>query len=305
MPAGLGGATEQVRWTQAGGTFDNVSLEGAAAAGGWSDDGIGERNRTDWEKDHLASGAVEENGTITVTGAGDIGPAGAEDGARPVERTLGGLALGLLVVLVVAVRFGATGRGAGRATGPDGGAPVTRRRLAAKTIVVAAVTFVTGLLAMGIVVPAGVAILKGNGIPVIGVSVLTGTRVVVGTAAALALAAVLALALGSLLRRAWLAILVAVLAIAVPYMVTSIPLLADGPSQWLLRVTPAAGFAVQQTLVEYPQVLAHHAPSAGYFPLPWWGGIAVLCAYVVMLLGLALNRLPHSDERDGQLVDWR
>jgi len=48
--------------------------------------------------------------------------------------------------------------------------------------------------------------------------------------------------------------------------VTSFPLPADGLSQWLLRVTPATGFAVQQTLIEYPQVVAHHAPSAGYFP---------------------------------------
>ncbi|UQX04666.1 DUF1349 domain-containing protein [Streptomyces sp. RerS4] len=298
---GLGGATEQVRWTQAGGTFDNIALQGTAAVGGWSDDAVGERNRTDWEKYHLASGAVEKNGTITVTGTGDIGPAGAEDGARPVERTLGGLALALLVVLVVAVRFATTGHRAG----PAGGAPVTRPRLAAKAIVVAAVTFVTALLAVGMVIPVGVTILKNNGIPVIGVSALTGTRVVVGTATVLALAAVLALALGSLLRRAWLAILVAALAIAVPYVVTIVPLPADGLSQWLLRVTPAAGFAVQQTLVEYPQVVAHYAPSAGYFPLPWWAGIAVLCAYATTLLGLALNRLPQSGERAGRPVDWR
>ncbi|MGW7706172.1 hypothetical protein [Streptomyces sp. NPDC054771] len=297
---GLGGATEQVRWTQAGGTFDNIALQGAAA-GEWSDEAVGERNRTDWEKYHLASGAVEKKGTITVTGTGDIGPAGAEDGARPVERALSGLALALLIVLVVAVRFAATRHRAG----PADGTPVTRPRLAAKAIVVAAVTFATTVLALGIVIPAAVTILKNNGIPVIGVSAFTGTRVVVGTAGALALAAVLALALGSLLRRAWPAILVAVLTIAVPYVVTSVPLLADGLSQWLLRVTPAAGFAVQQTLVEYPQAVAHYAPSAGYFPLPWWAGIAVLCGYAAVLLGLALNRLPQSDVRAGQPVDRR
>ncbi len=291
---GLGGATEQVRWTQAGGTFDRIALRGAAA-GGWSDDGVGERNRTDWEKDHLASGAVERNGAITVTGAGDIGPKGAEDGARPVESTLGGLIPALLVVLVVAARFAA----AGHRTGPADGTPLTRSRLAARAVVVAAVTFATGLLALGIVVPAGATILKGNGIPVVAVSALTATRVVVGTAGALALAAVLALALGSLLRRPRLAILVAVLTIAVPYAVTSVPLLPDGPAQWLLRVTPAAGFAVRQTLVEHPQVVAHYAPSAGYFPLPWWAGITVLCAYTAALLYLALKRLPRSGERTG------
>ncbi|MEV6424874.1 hypothetical protein [Streptomyces sp. NPDC051662] len=300
-PVGLGGATEQVRFTQAGAVFDNVGLQGSASTGGWSRDAVGEMNRTDWEKYHKASGAVEENGTFTVTGIGDIGPAVAEGAGRPVERTLGGLALGLVIVLVVAVRFITSEY----RRVPARAVPVTRRALAAKAVVVGAATFVTGLLAVGIVIPVGAAILEGNGISVIEVSALTGVRVVVGTAAALALAAVLALALGSLLRRAWLAILVAVLTIVVPYVVTSFPLLADGPSQWLLRVTPAAGFAAQQTLTEYPQVVAHYAPSAGYFPLPWGVGIAVLCAYAVMLLGLALSRLPHGGERAEQPVDWR
>ncbi|MFF8599963.1 hypothetical protein ACF065_25625 [Streptomyces sp. NPDC015232] len=301
---GLGGATEQVRWTQAGGTFDSVALRGAAA-GRWSDGAVGERNRTDWERYHLASGAVERNGTITVTGAGDIGPAGAEDGVSPVERLLGGLTPALLVVLVVAARFAATTRRTGSPAGAGAGVGAgsrSRPRLAAQAVVVAAVTFVTALLALGIVIPVGLAVLKDNGVPVIGVSALTGTRLVVGTAGVLALAAVLALALGSLLRRAWLAILVAVLAVAVPYAVSSVPLLPDGVAQALLRVTPAAGFAVQQTLVAYPQVVAHYAPSAGYFPLPWWAGAAVLCAYTGVLLGLALNRLPRGDERPGPAV---
>ncbi|MFF3604083.1 hypothetical protein [Streptomyces sp. NPDC002463] len=283
---GLGGATEQVRWTQAGGVFDHVGLKGTDAASGWRSDTVGEANTTDWEKKYLAAGAVEKNGTITVTGSGDIAPSGAEDGARPAESTLGGLALALLVVLVVAVRL-ATSAYRRETTG---GAPVTRAELAAKATVLAAATFVTGLLALGVVIPVGVAILKGNGIPVLAVSALTEARVVVGTAAALALAAVLALALGALLRRAWIAIPVAVLTILLPYVATSFPLLPDGLSQWLLRVTPAAGFATRQTLVAHPQVTAHYAPSAGYFPLPWWAGVAVLGAYAALLLGLALRR---------------
>ncbi|KOG11811.1 MULTISPECIES: hypothetical protein [Streptomyces] len=291
-PVGLGGATEQVRWTQAGGTFDHVTVTGTDAAGGWKDETVGEANRTDWEKDQTRSGAVQKNGTITVTGAGDIGPAGAEDGARPVERTLGGLALALLVVLVVAVRFATTAY----RRDPEDGPPVTRAELAAKAVVVAAVTFVTGLLSLGVVIPVGANVLKGNGIPVLAVSAFTGARVVVGTALALALCALLALALGALLRRAWIAIAVVVLTVAVPYVVTSFPLLADTVSQWLLRLTPAAGFATQQSLVAYPQVVAHHAPSTGYFPLPWWAGLAVLGAYAAVFLTLALKRLPHHDE---------
>ena len=54
-------------------------------------------------------------------------------------------------------------------------------------------------------------------------------------------------------------------------------------SEWLLRLTPAGGFAVQQTSVAYPQVTAHYAPSTGYFPLPWWAGLALASAYAAAL----------------------
>ncbi|MFF3212698.1 hypothetical protein ACFYYB_18760 [Streptomyces sp. NPDC002886] len=295
-PAGLGGATEEVRFTQAAGSFDHVGVEGASVGGSWRAGMVGgEMNSTDWEKHHQPSGAVEKDGRITVTGAGDISPA-ATSGGRPVEGMLTGLSLALLIVLVVAVRF--AGDGSGRAGSgrrlPVDGAPLTRAVLGARAVVVGAVTFVTGLLAMGIVVPVGVAVLKSNGVPVVGLSVLTGARVVVCVSAVLALTAVLALALGAVLRRRRLAVLVAVSAIVVPYAVSTVPLLSDGLAQWLLRVTPAAGFAVQQTLVEYPQVTAHYAPSAGYFPLPWWAGVAVLCAYAAAAMALALRRLPRS-----------
>ncbi|WP_328923811.1 DUF1349 domain-containing protein [Streptomyces sp. NBC_00190] len=300
-PVGLGGATEEVRFTQAGGVFDSVGLEGTASAGGWRSDAIGEMNTTDWEKYHNASGAVAEaNGKVTVAGVGDIGPAGTE-GGRPVERLLVGLTLGLLITLVVAVRFVTSEY----RREPAGGAPATRRVLVGRAIVVGSVTFTAGLLAVVLVIPVGVAVLEGNGMSVIGVSPFTGVRVVVGTAAVLGLMSVLALALGALLRRGWLAILVAVSAIALPYALTSFPLLDDGLSQWLLRTTPAAGFAVQQTLVEYPQVTAHYAPSAGYFPLPWWAGVGVLCAYTVTVLSLALRRLPPSGGRAAQPADWQ
>ncbi|MFE9431547.1 hypothetical protein [Streptomyces sp. NPDC006640] len=288
---GLGGATEEVRFTQASGVFDQVGLKGTDSARGWKGSAVGEMNHTDWEKYHKASGAVVKGGTITVTGTGDIGPGNAESGARPLEGGLGGLPLALLVVFVVAARYAV----------PDHGdeSPVTRRVLAARAVVVGTVTFLTGLLALGIVIPVGAAVLRGNGIPVIAVSAFTEVRVVVGTAAVLALAAVLDLALAGLLKRAWLAILVAVLVIAVPYAVASFPLLPDGLSQWLLRVTPAAGFATQQTVVAYAQVTAHYAPSAGYFPLPWWAGVAVLGAYVAIVLGLCLRGLRAGDERAG------
>jgi hypothetical protein len=283
---GLGGAIEQVRFTQATGVFDSVTLDGAAT-GGWHGEAVGSMNHTDWEKYHNPSGAVETGGKITISGTGDIGPV-PPNGARPVERTLTGLVIALAIVLVVAVRLVTRDR------------PATRRALRAKALIAAATAFATGLVAVAITIPIAVAILKQNRIPVVSISMLIGVRVTAGLAAVLALSAVLGVALGSLLRRGWLAIVVAVSAIPLPYLVAALPVLPDAVSQWLLRLTPAAGFAIQQTLVEYPQVTAHYAPSAGYFPLPWWAGFAVLGAYALTLMTLALARVP-TDHR----VDWR
>ncbi|MFF5218545.1 hypothetical protein [Micromonospora sp. NPDC000442] len=284
---GLGGAIEEVRFTQAVGVFDNVAVEGGAT-GGWASDPVGEMNHTDWEKHHNASGAVEKDGIITVSGTGDIGPLG-EEGARSVEKTLSGLTVALIIVLIVAARYGAGGvRKA-----------ASGRVIAARAVVVGATTFVTGLVAVGVVFPLSIAILKGNGIPVQPVPVLTGTRVILGVPAVLALCAVLAYGLGVWLRRSGATIVVGLSLVALPYAVTAVPLLPDTVSEWLLRLTPTAGFAVKQTMQEYPQVTAHYVPSAGYFPLPWWAGLAVLCAYTVIVMRMALGRNRAAD------IDWR
>ncbi|MEV7802375.1 hypothetical protein AB0O28_05450 [Microbispora sp. NPDC088329] len=278
---GLGGAVEESRFTQATGVFDHVTVVGAAA-GAWRGEAVGEMNQTDWEKHHNASGAVEKDGVVTVSGTGDIGPSGSE-GTVPVERTLPGLVIMLIIVIVLAARYGAR---------PDTAAG--RRVLAARGVVVGAATIAAGLAAVGVVLPVGVAILHGNGVPVQPVSGLTGVRVVAGTATVLALCAVLACGLGVLLRRGWAAITLALSLVAVPFAVTAFPFLPDDVSRWLLRLTPAAGFAVQQTAVEYPQVVAHYAPSAGYFPLPGWAGVAVSCAYALAVAGPAVIRAPEN-----------
>ncbi|WP_435059875.1 hypothetical protein [Streptomyces sp. bgisy060] len=63
----------------------------------------------------------------------------------------------------------------------------------------------------------------------------------------------------------------------------------------LLRVTPAAGFAVQQTLPRYAQVLSVYEPLTGYYPLAPWVGLAVPCGYAVLAFGLAVVRLRGRD----------
>ncbi|MDG4789315.1 hypothetical protein O7626_25885 [Micromonospora sp. WMMD1102] len=314
---GLGGTIEEVRFTQAVGVFDNVAVEGGATdadgtsveggatdadgitgadgtsgadgiTGAWRSEPVGEMNHTDWEKYHNAAGAVARDGVVTVSGTGDIGPR-SEEGARTVEKTLPGLVIGLVVLLVVAACYGAR---------PAVG-PLPRSVIAARAAVLAAATFGTGLVAVGVVLPVGMAMLRGNGIPVQPVPVLTGARVIVGVAAVLALCAVLTYGLGVWLRRGWAAILLGLSLIALPHAGTALPLLPDPVAEWLLRLTPAAGFAVKQTAEEFPQVTAHYAPSAGYFPLPWWAGLAVLCGYTLLVLWMAGRR------RSCTAPEWR
>jgi ABC-type transport system involved in multi-copper enzyme maturation permease subunit len=71
--------------------------------------------------------------------------------------------------------------------------------------------------------------------------------------------------------------------------------LPAGAARWLLRITPAAGFAIQQSLPQYPQVSNAYTPSSGYYPLAPWAGFAVLCGYAALALGLAIVLLRRRD----------
>ena len=284
---GLGGALEEVRFTQAVGVFDHVAVVGGAA-GAWRSESVGEMNQTDWEKYHNPSGAVVRDDVITVSGTGDIGPLG-EAGRTSVDQTLPGLVIALIVVIVVGARYGV------RTARQTTSAGVVTVRAA----VVGTATLVTGLVAVGVVLPVGIAVLRHNGVQD-RVPALTAVRVIVGVAMVLALCAVLAFGLGGWLRRGWTGVLAALSLVALPFAVATLPLLPDTVSQWLLRLTPAAGFAVQQTLVEYPQASAHYAPSAGYFPLPGWAGLAVLSAYATMAVWVAAGKrtaIPPTEPR--------
>jgi hypothetical protein len=63
-----------------------------------------------------------------------------------------------------------------------------------------------------------------------------------------------------------------------------------------MRVTPAAGFAIQQTIPHYHQVSYPYVPSLGFYPLSPAVGFAVLCAYAALALGVAayLLRTRHA-----------
>ena len=150
--------------------------------------------------------------------------------------------------------------------------------LAAKAIVIGAVTFAAGLAAAVVAVPLSSRVLRDNGNYLYPVNPLTEVRMVAGTAALLAVAAVLALAIGAMLRRSAIAVTVVIVAIVLPYLLSVTNVLPAGAAQWLLRLTPAAAFAVQQSIPKYPQVSNVCTVASGYYPLAPWAGFAVLCA---------------------------
>ena len=62
-----------------------------------------------------------------------------------------------------------------------------------------------------------------------------------------------------------------------------------------MRVTPAAAFAVEQTVPQYHQVNYLYAPSDGFYPLAPAAGFAVLLAYTPLALWFAAHRLRTRD----------
>ncbi|MEU4223602.1 ABC transporter permease subunit [Nonomuraea sp. NPDC026600] len=287
---GLGGT--QVRFTQATAAFDQVSVQGDVPRGAWSREDVGAHGMTDWERYHRANGLVESGGTLTVSGTGDIAP--ISDG-QSIERTLIGALAGLIAVMVVAVLFITAEYRRGLIRTSLLASPRRGRVLVAKATVIGLVTFAVGLVSAAVTVPICTQILRANGNHTLLVSPLTELRVIVGTAALLAGAAVFAFALGALFRRTAVAITVAIATVLLPYLLAVVSGLPLGVSQWLLRLTPAAGFAIQQSVQEYPQVLAYYAPQMGYFPLAPWAGLAVLGAYAALALGLAILRVRQKD----------
>ena len=106
----------------------------------------------------------------------------------------------------------------------------------------------------------------------------------------------LALGVGTLVRRSAAAVTVVIAGIVLPYLLARLPgVLPIGAEEWLVRVTPAATFAVEQSARAYAQVDATYTPATGYFPLAPWAGFAVLCAWAALALGLAGYALRKRD----------
>jgi len=281
-----------VHFTQASAVFDQVSLRGKSS-GAWRGDAIGGGGHTDWERNHRPAGAEQSGGTFTVTGSGDIAP--VVDGGSGIERTLIGALAELIAVIVVATLFITAEYRRGLIRTTLAASPRRGRVLAAKAVVIGSATFAAGLAATALAIPLGERILRANGNHIVPVTALTELRLMAGTAALLAVAAVLALAVGATLRRSAATVTAVLAVIVLPYVLAVASILPAGVSAWLLRLTPAAAFAIQQTLPQYPQVSSAYTPANGYYPLAPWAGFAVLCGYAALALILAVFLLRKKD----------
>ena len=281
--------------TLATATFDQVSMKSTHTENDWAGHSIGTGSSDFYPT--LAPGSYHQGGgTFVISGSGDIAPgvvAGLVGNSTPASTMLLGLIVGLIVMIVVASMFITAEYRRGLIRTTFTATPHRGLVLAAKAAVIGAVALAAGTLAALIALPLAEHILDSNGNYVFPVTALTEARVVVGTAAVVAATAVGVIALGAILRKSAGVVTAGVVALVVPYIVGSA--ISGSAEQWLFRFTPAAAFAVlgvlpHSALVSYPYTMAN-----GYYPLAPWAGLAVLCAYALLALGVANPLLRRRD----------
>jgi len=276
--------------------FDQLSRTGAWPAGRWT----GGYTEGDQAAEAQGIGRYRQaDGQITVSGQGDIAPALPQGEPGLSEPTIAGYLIGtfvgLIAAVVVATMFmtGEYRRGLIRTT--LAASPRRARLLAAKAVVVGAVAFAAGLAGAAGAVGVGAALAHARGTQLFPEPWPTEVRMLVGTGVLVAVVAVLTLAVATMVRRSVAAVTIVFAVVVAPYFLAAIVVLPVGLADWLLRVTPAAAFAVQQAAPRYPQVAAYYAPVSGYYPLAPWAGLAVLCGWTLAALGAAAYLLRRRD----------
>jgi ABC-type transport system involved in multi-copper enzyme maturation permease subunit len=293
----IGGGSGSGGSTQATAAFDHVMAEGGPAGGRWAGTAVGGTGGTGGGGPGAPSpdGYRRSGGGYSVTGSGDIAPV-TPQGAGSVAQPVIGTFAGLIAVIVVAAMFITAEYRRGLIRVTLAASPRRGRVLAAKALVLGTITFVVGLPAAWAAQLIGEPMERSRGIFIDPVSAPTELRILAGTAALLAVAAVLAVAVGALLRRGAAAVTAVIVVIVLPYFFAGpLAVLPPGAADWLLRVTPAAAFAIQQPYPAYPQVTSQYTPENGYYPLAPWAGLAVLCGWTALVLGLAAYRLRRRD----------
>jgi ABC-type transport system involved in multi-copper enzyme maturation permease subunit len=284
-----------IRPSLATAVFGHVSLHGTWPGGAWRGSVVG--TGASAGNPGQGGGYDQAAGRFTVSGSGDIAPAvaGAGNPGHTVEHSLVGAFAGLIALVVVAAIYVTAEYRRSLIRTTLMASPRRGRVLVAKAIVIGAVSFVAGLAGAAAAVALGGRLLRDNGNFVYPVTTLTEVRVVAGTAALFAVAAVLAASVGAILRRSAATVTAVIVVIVLPYVLARPAVLPANEAQWLLRITPAAGFAIQQSIPQYPQVGNAYTPSNGYYPLAPWAGFAVLCGYAALALVVAIVLLRRRD----------
>ena len=244
-----------------------------------------------------AGGGVKASGSKACPPGQSAAACSPAGNLAPPENTIAlyliGTFAGLIAVAVVATMFMSAEYRRGLIRTTLAASPVRGRVLAAKAIVIGAVAFVAGLAGAAGAVIFATDLAHRRGLSVLTLRWPTELRVIAGTAALIAVAAVFTLAIAAIVRRGASTVTIAIVTIVLPYFLSLSNGGATGVTDFLLRVTPAAAFALQQPTPHY--YLAVTTPATGFFPLAPWAGFAVLCGWTALALVLAEYLLRRRD----------
>ncbi len=293
----FGGTSSVAGSGQATGTFDHLGLTGTSGTGGWTATDIGAPTpHAPPGSTRPGASTVTPDGVYTLTGQGDIAP--DENNPDMVQMSFQGVFVGLLFMATLGTLFVTSEYKRGLIRTTFTATPSRLKVLAAKTTVIGAVTFVTGLPATAIGFTVAQRTLRSNGFqaPEFPRPLPPGEP---GPAGGGGQRGTPVTGRGPGPRRGRGAAQQCGhdrdgggpgAPPADPLGRPPLP-----AAQWLLRVTPAAAFAIQQGVTYYPQVHHNCLPEGGCYPLTPYHGLAVLAAYAVAALLLAAWTVRRRD----------
>lgn len=276
--------------------FDHVATTGTVS-GAWRSTAVGSNTFYPAYSSGRARQTAQsaEGASFTVSGSGDIGPdpGGGPLGGNSQQQQVIPLLVGVLVLIVLAAGFVTSEYRRGLIRTTLAASPRRGRVLAAKAVVIGLASFVVSLAAALIALPLANHVLTANGNYVMPIGTGTEARILLGTAGLVAVMAVGVVGLGTLFRRSAAAVSLGVVLLVLPTILGTV--LQGAAGAWLFRLTPAAGFAVQQAIPAYAQVSYPYDALNGFYPLAPWAGFAVLCLWSALALGLGALALERRD----------
>ncbi len=280
--------------TRAIARFDHVTVQGDTTTTAWQQSSIG--GGYNFYPTLGFGSARHVGGSFLITGSGDIAPgilAGIIAQNPATGQTIIGLLVGLIVLIVIAAMFVAAEYRRRLIRTTFTATPNRGRVLYAKAIVIFIVAFLTEAVAAAIAIPVGRHLLISNGNYLFPVGALTTARDVFGSAVLVALSAVAVVGLATILRRSSGAIVAGIALFVVPNILGAA--VTGSVSEWIYRLTPAAGFSVLDSVPSSPLVSYPYTIQNGYYPLGAWVSLIVPCCYAAFALATAAMVLHRRD----------